>query len=69
MTKRCFLIDPKDGSRRIATTLRSFFAANRDGLSASEIRRIRNLKPGKTFHGGGGAAGAWSITRKRGCVR
>lgn len=43
-------------------TLEQFFADNEDGIGASEQMDVRDvLAAGRVYHGGGGAAAAWTI--------
>jgi hypothetical protein len=49
---------------RQQTTLSAFIDANRDGLSLQDISNIEEtLNRGEVWHGGGGAAGAYTVER------
>lgn len=50
-----------DGAHR--SSVCTFLHDNREGLAASERRKILALKPGQTYRGGGGAWAEWSVRR------
>jgi hypothetical protein len=54
------------GDAEAYTTLAAFVDDNRDGLSLQDIENIEDcLNRGAPWHGGGGAAGAYTIERRR----
>lgn len=53
-----------DGESPMTVALDDFLKDNEEGLDSSEVRAIKNLRPGQSYEGGGGAAPEWKITRK-----
>lgn len=59
------VIKDLDDGTVVRTNVRAFCRANREAFDGDLCRQARQLGPGQSFTGGGGASPAFRVTRPR----